>query len=199
MVHCFLRLSLIATAICIQADLNAAPLTFALFENGTSNVAAYLSLDGPAPYTYEDVSALTFTEYGADELERRVIQNAPLLAQYGYNIPAGPFTGEFIDDPNGAAILDPAGTGLIGINGEFATIFAFTVLPRPFSFATVRLNFGAPTSSQLTVDEIRIIPSASNGAAIHGEWLLIPEPSSVALLAACIAAIRRRPPARHFC
>lgn len=175
--------------------LHAAPLTFRFIENGTGAVAAHLTLNDPVPFTYANVEQLSFTSYGATELTNRGIQAYPLLGNYSYQVPEGPFTGTFNDDPNGSVILDAAGTGLIGNGGQFATIFGDAPLPRPFGTATLRLNFGVPNNAMLAVDEIRIIPVASVGAVIQGEWLLVPEPSTlkgISISSLALAAFRRR-------
>ncbi|WP_145434244.1 hypothetical protein [Lacipirellula limnantheis] len=142
-----------------------------------------------------NVQLLSFTSYGATELTNRGIQAFPLLGDYSYTVPAGPFAGTFNDNPNGSVILDADGSGLIGSGGQFATIFGDAPLPRPLLVATLRLNFGVPNNAVLAVDEIRIIPSGANGAAIQGEWLLVPEPSTFAgasMTLLTFAALRRR-------
>ncbi len=172
----------LCTLVALQGGvLYAAPLTFRFVEDGTRAVAAHLTLNDPSPFTYANVDLLSFTSYGAQELTKRGIEAFPLLADYGYDMPPGPFMGAFTDDLYGSVIRDAAGTGLTGNGGQLATIFGEVPLPRPFVVATLRLNFGVPDNTVLAIDEIRIIPSGSEGAAIQGEWLLIPEPSTLAL------------------
>lgn len=178
----------------LTQPLHAAPLTFKFVENGTGAIAAHLILNEPAPFIYSNVELLTFTPYGAGELTSRVLQSQPLLADYGYSVPPGPFTGSFNDNPNGSVILDADGKGIMGSGGQFATIFGDAPLPRPFVGATLRLNFGVPNNSVLAVDEIRIIPSGANGGVIQGEWQIVPEPSTLAISSMALlgfAAMRR--------
>ena len=169
-----------ALLVVLGKPLSAATLTFEFVEIGTGAIAANLVLNEPAPFTYSNVELLTFTQYGASQLTSRVLQSQPLLADYGYSVPAGPFTGTFNDNPNGSVIVDATGNGLMGSGGQFATIFGDAPLPRPFIGATLRLNFGVPNNSVLAWDEIRIIPSGANGGVIEGEWRLVPEPSTFA-------------------
>jgi hypothetical protein len=131
-------------------------------------------------------------------LTNQLYAEIPSLAETGFAISGGIYPAVFDLTSVGGNIVEkgvvvgPTPAGLMGSDGNFASIYASVFIP-PRRATTLRLNFGFPGSSAPT-DQIRFIPTGANGAAVFGEWTLVPEPLAawLWLLAIVLSNVRPR-------
>jgi hypothetical protein len=159
-----------------------APLTFAFVETDTSSIAARLTLFGEQPYNSSNVELLSFTNFGATVLTARLLESTPSLVGTGFFLPAGRFTGRFLDISFGSVTLDPGSTKLVSYGAEVASMLSTIPLPLTGLAQTASLSLlFEGSNTEFAYYKIRIAPLGGLGGSISGEWWLIPEPSSVAL------------------
>lgn len=174
------------TAVCADAQTS----TYDFVEDGTRTILAKLAVSGNAPFGHGDILSLAFTEEGSTKLTDRLYAEIPSLADAGFVIPPGQYPAVFdLTSANGNVVekgveIGPSASGLMGSAGNFASIYANVFLP-PRRTTTLRLNFGFP-GSLAPIDQIQFIPTGAEGAAVFGEWTLVPEPSSAYLLLSTI-------------